>query len=121
MAHDLKDRRVLVVEDEAPVALDLERTLQATGCVVIGPVAWLERAVLDASLEAIDVALLDVNLAGSLVFPVADALVARNIPFVFLTGYDSTILPERFRQRPFCQKPYSAQRLAAVLEAALAR
>jgi DNA-binding NtrC family response regulator len=109
---------VLVVEDEAPVALDLEQTLQAEGCVVVGPVAWLERALLHASLEPIDVALLDVNLAGSLVFPVADALAARDIPFVFLTGYDSTILPERFRQRPFCQKPYSAQRLGAVLEAA---
>jgi CheY-like chemotaxis protein len=117
----LEGCRVLVVEDEAPVALDLQRTLQDEGCVVIGPVAWLERAVRRASREPIDVALLDVNLAGSPVFPVADALAARDIPFVFLTGYDSTILPERFRQRPFCQKPYPTQRLGAVLGAALAR
>ena len=117
----LEGRRVLIAEDEAMVALDLERALQGAGCVVVGPVARLERALRRASGAAIDAALLDVNLADGPVFPVADVLAGRGVPFVFLTGYDGSVLPERFRQRPLCQKPYSSRRLLEVLGAVLGR
>ena len=66
--------------------------------------------------DAPDIALLDVNLAGEEVFPVADALASRQVPFVFLTGYGRNVIPDRFRDRPLLGKPYSTAPLLATLE-----
>ena len=122
MRDGLEGCRVLVVEDEAVVALDLAHTLRGAGCTIVGPVARLDRAVRAAAEEALDLAVLDVALGGgATVFAVAERLAARGIPFVFLTGYDHGILPEPLRQRPICRKPCASRRLLAVLEAALRR
>jgi len=81
----LKGRNILLVEDEMMVAMLLEAVLENEGCNVIS-VGHLEQATLLATERAIDAAILDVNLHGRRSYPVADALVARAIPFVFATG-----------------------------------
>lgn len=121
MGEALQGCRVLVVEDEAAIALDLRGILQGEGCTVVGPEARVEQALRRAAEEPIDAAVLDVNLEGETGFAVADALAARGVPFLFLTGYERSILPERFRDRPLQQKPFSSRRLVATLKAALGR
>jgi DNA-binding response OmpR family regulator len=115
----LTGRRVLVAEDEVPVALDLQFMLTAAGCTVLGPAPQLATALRLAREEDLDAALLDVCLRGEFVFDAADALVARHVPFIFLTGYDSRILPERMRSRPICRKPCSTRQLLTTLKGIL--
>lgn len=111
--------RVLVVEDNFFVAEHIRAILEASGCAVIGPVGHLRDGLRLAAAEALDGALLDINLHGDRSFPIADALHQRGIPFVFLTGYDgSEILPERLRQVQRLGKPISASDLIAVAERA---
>ena len=93
---ELRGLRVLVVEDEFLVALELETMLHGLGAEVIGPLGGLDQAVACARQEALDLALLDVNVGGRLVTPVAEALAARAIPFVFCTGYGAASLPGRY-------------------------
>ena len=112
----LKDRRVLVVEDEYMMADDLRRDLDRLGAYVVGPVARVSDALrLLASENTLDGAILDVNLGGEKVFPVADALRERNIRFVFSTGYDDWALPEAYRDVPRCEKPIDLPRVARAL------
>jgi len=113
--------KVLVVEDEALIAMDLGAALRRAGCRVVGPAPGIEQALRTIATEEADVALLDVNLGGEEIFPVADELARRGIPFVFLTGYGRDALPERFRDRPTSPKPYSAKPLLAQLAAAAGR
>ena len=87
MTEALQGVKVLVVEDEYLVATLMENMLASAGCVVAGPIPRLAQALDAASSEACDVAVLDVNLAGERVYPVADILAQRNVPFVFVTGY----------------------------------
>ncbi len=111
MHPELVGRRVLVVEDELLVALLLEDMLAEAGCVVVGPFARVRDALAAARAEAVDVALLDVNVAGERVFPVAHALEERGVPFLFLTGYGEAALP---RDRPdweACSKPFYPKQL----------
>ena len=103
----LAERRVLVVEDESLVAMLLETMLEDLGCVTVGPVASVDEALGVAAGGDIDAALLDVNVAGTPVFPVAEALEARGIPLVFSTGYGEGGLPEQWRGRPTVQKPFT--------------
>ena len=110
--------RVLVVEDEAMVAMMLEDMLDDLGCAVVGPAASLQKGLELARSAAVDAAVLDVNLAGEKVFPIADVLTERGIPFVFATGYGRAGLREQDTARPVVQKPYSAQDLARTLRAA---
>lgn len=98
--------RVLVVEDEIMVALLLEDMLSGFGHQVVGPVAQLSKAVEMAQREALDVAILDVNIKGNEVYPVAEALAARGIPFIFVTGYAKGGLPAPYSDRPSLQKPF---------------
>jgi CheY-like chemotaxis protein len=107
--------RVLVVEDEALIALDIETTLRSLGCVVVGPVATVEQALRALVVGWPDAAILDVNLGHEQVFPVADRLAERNVPFMFLTGYSPDILPSRHRARPVASKPCRAEALARLL------
>lgn len=106
--------RVLVVEDDAMLAMALEMTLSDLGCEVVGLASCLADAVPLAREAAIDGAILDVNLAGEKVYPVADILAARQIPFVFATGYGSAGLRECDRTRPVLQKPYELRNLALI-------
>ena|ERR671919_432778 len=108
---ELRGLRILVVEDEFLVAMELESMLQDLGGEVIGPLGRLDQAVTVARDEALDLALLDVNVGGRLVTPVADALAARTIPFVFCTGYDVASLPGRHAAAPTLMKPCYAHEL----------
>jgi CheY-like chemotaxis protein len=116
---DLRGLRILVVEDEFLVSLDLDAMLRELGGEVIGPFAGLERATAVARTEALDVALLDVNVGGELVTPVADALAERTIPFVFCTGYAAASLPAQHAEVPIVMKPCQARQLKEALLGAL--
>lgn len=113
--------RVLVVEDEALVAMDLEMILEDLGCVVIGPAMRLDRAeeLVKANVEA-DAAILDVNVSGHQVFPLAALLAERGVPIVFATGYDRSGMPDEWNERPTLQKPYTVEDIARQLLQALA-
>jgi CheY-like chemotaxis protein len=104
---DLTGLRVLVVEDEAAISLLLEDMLLDFGCEVVGPAARLSAALDAVTKEQIDIAILDVNLAGEPIYPVAEALEARSIPFVFSTGYGSQGIKDAYRDRPVLQKPFA--------------
>jgi CheY-like chemotaxis protein len=115
MNSSLSGRRVLVVEDEMIVAWLLEDMLADFGCVVVGPAARVEQALAVIDAEAIDAAVLDVNLNGQKSYPVADALAARGVPFVFSTGYDKGRLLDGYRSFPVLQKPYQRAELGDTL------
>jgi DNA-binding NtrC family response regulator len=112
----LEGRRVLIVEDETLVSMLMEDILMDFGCVVIGPVARLEDALKSArEEEAIDIALLDVNLAGKRSFPIADILAERGVPFIFVSGYGEHALEAPHQDRPVIQKPFSPEAIADVI------
>jgi CheY-like chemotaxis protein len=113
--------RVLVVEDEAMVAMLIEDALLELGCLVIGPAASVSAALQLLDAEAVDAAVLDVNLGGEKVFPVADRLADRGLPFLFSTGYGTAGIAGDHLHRPVLQKPYSPEKLGEVLSAALRR
>jgi CheY-like chemotaxis protein len=111
-------RRVLIVEDESLLVMVLEDVLPALGCEVAATAHSVESALAAlADDDRVDLAILDVNLAGDDSFPIADALHARGIPFFFATGYGASVLPERHADAPLIKKPYGQRDL----EAALAR
>ena len=115
MTNALQGRRVLVIEDESLVAMLLETILDDMGCAVVGPESNIDDGLRSATHEAaLDAALLDVNVAGREVFPVAEALKTRGVPFVFSTGYGEAGLPEHWRGHPTIQKPFTE---AAIREA----
>lgn len=116
---DLAGRRVLVIEDEALIAMLLEDQLGELGCAVAAVATRFEDAMEKATSLAFDVAILDVNLRGKESFPIAEALRARRLPFVFATGYGATALPEPLRSVPIVHKPYQLQQLAGALGAAI--
>ncbi|WP_207537640.1 response regulator [Sabulicella rubraurantiaca] len=105
-AGKLTRRSILVVEDEYLIARDLAEELEMVGAEVLGPVATLSAALrLIARSGCIDAAVLDVKLGAESVYPVADALRRRGIPFVFCTGYDRGALAPAFRDALLCEKP----------------
>ncbi len=108
--------RVLVVEDEYLIRMLLEDMLDELGYGVAAAVGSLAEAQEHASAANFSAAILDVNVDGQEIFPVADILAERGLPFVFVTGYGESSLPERFRGRPALQKPFQAERLKATLE-----
>jgi CheY-like chemotaxis protein len=116
---ELAGLRVLVVEDEGMVALLIEDMLAELGCDVAVSAASLAKAVTAATHEAIDFALLDVNLDGQQVFPVAEVLRNRGIPFVFSTGYGRIGLPETFKEYVVLQKPFAIEELKQKLQTAI--
>lgn len=120
MNEGLAGRRILVVEDEALVAMLLETILQDMGCAPLGPAATIEEGLAMArDGGAIDAALLDVNVAGRPVFPIAEALQARGVPFVFSTGYGQGGLPDAWRAQPTIQKPFTESTVREALCAAM--
>jgi CheY-like chemotaxis protein len=113
--------RILVVEDELMIRMLLEDMLGELGHTVTAEAARIEEA-LDAAKNAdFDIAILDVNLNGQPISPVADALVARGMPFVFATGYGERGLPEPYRDRPTLKKPFQMDGLKQMLQTALER
>lgn len=109
--------RILLVEDEAMIAMLVEDMLIDSGATVVGPAGGV-RAALDAiSTNELDGALLDVNLGGEQSFEVADALAARSIPFVFVTGYGGGAVRDRYPNAPTLQKPFVSSDLERALSA----
>lgn len=111
-------RRVLVVEDETLVLFNLEDMLAEFGVTVVGPAMRLEPAMqLATAAEQLDAAILDVNLAGQPVFPVAELLARRGVPIIFATGYGREGLPAHWRDNPVLLKPYTSDAVGAALAA----
>ena len=111
----LQGLRVLVVEDEMMVSMLIEDMLSDLGCVVVGPAARLDEAVALVNAGGIDCAVLDVNLGGQPIFPLADLLREKGRPFAFATGYGDAGLREVDRGSPVLQKPFREGDLARVL------
>lgn len=117
----LANRRVLVVEDEYFIADDMAQALVTLGAEVLGPVPTRDEALaLLRSAERIDFAVLDINLQGEPVFPVAEALTRLSIPFVFATGYGELSVPPDYKDVSRWEKPFTAQDLAKAIPTLLA-
>lgn len=115
-ARGISGRRLLVVEDEYLIAWDLASWLESKGAEVVGPAPSVADALAALKLEPLpDAAVLDINLGEEQVFPVADALRAAQVPFVFLSGYDAKIVPEHLRNTPCCLKPLNRPQLLDAL------
>jgi two-component SAPR family response regulator len=114
--------RVFFIEDETMVALNLEDMLLEMGCTIAGTAMRLERArdQIESGIDA-DVAILDVNVAGEQVFPVAEMLDRRGVPIVFATGYDRDGLPESWHERAILQKPYTQEEVRRAILKAIGR
>jgi CheY-like chemotaxis protein len=116
----LQGLKVLVVEDETIVAMLLEQMLEELGCEIAGAAGQVAAAADLARASDADVAILDMNLGGQSVDPVAEALDARNVPFVFASGYGEDGLTARWRGRPVLTKPFRLDQLREMLEIAIA-
>lgn len=110
-------RRVLVVEDEALIAMYVENVISTFGYSVAGVVTSVDEALAFIEKHAIDAAVLDINLNGNLVFPFCDALLRRGIPFVFASSYGEGGIPARYRVGPVVQKPFAPSELHRALAA----
>jgi CheY-like chemotaxis protein len=116
----LAGKRVLIVEDEALVALLIEDILTDFACVPVGPYNTLAAALAAVATETFDVAPLDINLFGEKVYPVAYALAERNIPFLFVSSYGEAGIPPGRSDWKVCTKPFKVNDLAAMLSAMMA-
>jgi CheY-like chemotaxis protein len=103
--------RVLLVEDEALVAMMIQECLSESGHSVIGPVSRAADALQAAKEVDYDAAILDINLGDGMAYPVADIVAARGVPFVFVTGYEADTIDDRFSHVPILQKPIERQML----------
>ena len=115
MSETEEKARVLIVEDEIVVALFLEDLLAEFGYEVAGVAARLEEALVRAEAPDFVMAVLDVHLNGRDVFPLADRLAERGLPFIFATGYGARGIPERHAGRPVLQKPFLPADLSQAL------
>jgi len=114
-----RQRHILVVEDEALVGMLTSELVGDMGLVVLGPCASLDAAMTLARSHHIDGAILDVNLDGEPVFPLARMLADRAVPMIFLTGYDKSAVEQEFKMFPMLQKPVPAGELSKALSAIL--
>jgi len=107
--------RVLVIEDEGPIALMLEDMLEEMGCVLAGSAASFEEARRYIEQGGFDFALLDLNLGGTDAWPLADGLVESGVPFVFASGYGRAGVPPHLKDWPVIQKPFTCEDLEKFL------
>jgi CheY-like chemotaxis protein len=115
---DLTGRRVLLVEDDYMLARALVSLLETCSVTILGPVATTERALaLLKQTDQIDFAVIDVNLRGETSYSLADALIERDVPYIFMTGYGASSIPERYRDAAILQKPFKAAKLMESLQA----
>lgn len=114
--RSLRGCRILVVEDEYMLADELEMELGDAGAVVIGPAGTVKDALaFIGSEQRLDGAVLDVSLRGDFIFPAADILIDQGVPFVFTTGYDTSIMPSRFQHVVRCEKPVNIRNITQAL------
>lgn len=111
--------RVLVIEDESLVAMMLEDMLDLAGYRVVGTASNIEDAERTIMSEGFDVAVLDVNLNGTMSFGIAEKLRDMRVPFVLSTGYGRAGVPPSYRDAPIIAKPFREQDLCHAIEAAL--
>jgi CheY-like chemotaxis protein len=114
-----QSKRVLIVEDELMIRMLLEDMLSELGYSIAAEAGRIDEALEAAKTAEFDLAILDVNLNGQTIAPVAEALVARGMPFVFATGYGERGLPEAYRDRPTLKKPFEMDGLSRMLQNAL--
>jgi CheY-like chemotaxis protein len=117
--HKVRPRCVLIVEDDDLLGLAMGLCVEDAGYEVAGLARSVEAALETLSHGTVDAALLDVNLQGELVFPVANALAERGVPFVFVTAQPPLDIPEKHRHRPLVPKPYYDAAICAALESVL--
>jgi DNA-binding NtrC family response regulator len=111
----LEGRKILIVEDEAPIALNLASAIQQAGGVVVGPVSSVEAAHAVMADHRLDGALLDIRLRNETSFPLADVLAVLHVPFVFVSGLSSALMPYTHRERPLFDKPYETDQVIEAL------
>lgn len=116
---NLAECHVLIVEDEYFIADELAEALSLAGATVLGPARNIDQALQLLDATSVDFAIVDINLRGSATFSVADRLADRHIPFVFATGYDTGIIPDRHRGITVWEKPFDIDQLSLHVEAAL--
>lgn len=105
--------KVFVVEDEPLIAMVIVDALETLGCEVVGPASRLDEAMVMAGDRDLDCAILDVNIRGDQVYPVADVLLARGTPMLLASGYGDWTLPHRLLGQGRLQKPYSLEEMEA--------
>ncbi|WP_310542799.1 response regulator [Phenylobacterium sp.] len=103
--------RVLVVEDEPLIGMDIEDAVQGLGHEVVGPIAELDEALDLATLATLGCAILDINIIGGHSYPVADILLKRGLPVLLLSSYRVETLPVRLHQQPRLPKPFTSAQL----------
>lgn len=112
----LAGRHVLIVEDEYMIAAAFALELEDDGALVVGPSPTVTHAMdLLAQTELLDLAVLDANVRGEAIYPIADLLNERGVPFVLVTGYDRQSIPSRFQERPILEKPVEAAVVVSAL------
>jgi CheY-like chemotaxis protein len=113
----LMGKRVMVAEDELLVSMLIEDVLADAGCLLVGPFCNVPDALVAARDATIDIALLDVNLRGQKIYPAAEALAARGIPFLLLSGYGRDAVPLNHPEWEACAKPFKSDDLTNLLAA----
>lgn len=111
----LTGKLVMVAEDELLISMLIEDVLADAGCLVVGPFSNVSDALAAAKDALIDVALLDVNLRGEMIYPAAEALAARGIPFLLLSGYGRDAVPPNHPDWEACAKPFKTAELTKML------
>lgn len=120
MSDRLTARRVLLVEDSPVLGEVVAAMLADLGCQVVGPIGNMAYALEAAAGEPLDAAVIDLNIRGGKVYPVARTLSRRGIPFLVVSGYGDFSMPDEWRDRPTLTKPFTAEALEAELRALLA-
>lgn len=115
-AFGLEGRRILVVEDSPVIAVVIEDMLKELGCEVVGPTGSMAVGLELAASETLDAAVIDLNVRGGKIYPVAEILRDRDIPFVIASGYADWTLPDEWRDRPRVTKPYTIETVEKALK-----
>ncbi len=115
MENLLTDMRILLVEDEMMILMFTEYMLAELGCTAVASAATVDQALAFLAAQNFDAAILDVNLNKIKSYPVADALAARGVPFLFATAYGGSGIDENYRDRPVLTKPYRYEELSEIL------
>jgi CheY-like chemotaxis protein len=118
MPRILEGRRIMIVEDEYLIAMEVQDLLTELGAEVVGPFGRLAPAVEAVNREQLHGALLDVRLDGETIDAIAEALVARGVPVLLATGYEKAQLPPSLQHLPMVRKPYDEKELRGLLERA---
>jgi len=118
--HGQPQPRVLIVEDAAMVSMLIEDMVCDLGGHVVGPASSVEQAMALALEADLDLAILDINVDGLAIYPVADVLRCRGVPFIFMTGYDSSVIPQHYQGQCVLSKPFSHQTFCDTVDDILA-